>query len=92
MKLVRENITEELLEKNKNEKPISMEELFEIIEKDFCSYYPIYGQDTKIEFLKSITNLDCFFKKVREEKISEIYKEKAIIMITDIYIKFGIFF
>ena len=92
MKLVRENITEELLEKNKNEKPKSMEELFEIIEKDFCSYYPIYGQDTKIEFLKSITNLDCFFKKVREEKISEIYKEKAIIMITDIYIKFGILF
>jgi hypothetical protein len=68
MKLVRENITEELLEKNKNEKPKSIEELFEIIEKDFCSYYPIYGQDTKIEFLKSITNLDCFFKKVREEK------------------------
>ena len=38
MKLVRENITEELLEKNKNEKPISMEELFEIIEKDFTFF------------------------------------------------------
>ena len=92
MKLVRENITEELLEKNEHEKPKSMEELFEIIEKDFCSYYPIYGQDTKIEFLKSITNLDYFLKKVRDQQISKIYKEKAIIMITDIYIKFGILF
>lgn len=92
MKLVRENITEELLEKNKNEKPKSMEELFEIIEKDFCPYYSVYGQDTKIEFLKSITNLDYFLKKVRNEEISKIYKEKAIIMITDIYIKFGILF
>lgn len=92
MKLTRENITEELLKKNEYEKPKSMEELFEIIEKDFCPYYFVYGQDTKIEFLKSITNLDYFFKKVREEKISEIYKEKAVIMITDIYIKFGILF
>ena len=92
MKLVRENITEELLKKNKNEKPKSMEELFEIIEKDFCPYYSVYGQDTKIEFLKSITNLDYFLKKVRNEEISKIYKEKAIIMITDIYIKFGILF
>ena len=92
MKLVRENITEELLEKNEYEKPKSMEELFGIIEKDFCSYYSVYGQDTKIEFLKSITNLDYFFKKVRNEQISKIYKEKAIIMITDIYIKFGILF
>ena len=92
MKLTRENITEELLKKNEYEKPKSMEELFKIIEKDFCPYYSVYGQDTKIEFLKSITNLDYFFKKVREEKISEIYKEKAVIMITDIYIKFGILF
>lgn len=76
MKLVRENITEELLEKNKNEKPISMEELFEIIEKDFCSYYPIYGQDTKIEFLKSITNLDCFLKKLEKKKFLKFTKKK----------------
>ena len=42
MKLTRENITEELLKKNEYEKPKSMEELFEIIEKDFCPYYFVF--------------------------------------------------
>ena len=71
MKLTRENITEELLKKNEYEKPKSMKELFEIIEKDFCPYYSVYGQDTKIEFLKSITNLDYFFKKVTDKFMEE---------------------
>lgn len=92
--LKREDITEELLEKYKDKKPNSLEEFFSVSEKN--RDYKIDFIESLIDLKKSLNELSFTITAKGDEKyrfsqilIPNLYKEKIIIKITNIFEKYG---